>query len=158
MTVLSQQSIRKQQIFNPFYERTTHEPTDMTYGCGAASYDVRLAEDLYLRTDAMSLASTMEHFSMPTDICGVVHDKSSLARIGILVQNTFIDPSWRGYLTLEITYHPLNATIGTQFTTLAKGTPIAQIVLHQLDQPTEQPYTGQYQDQPDEPVESKFTP
>ncbi len=36
---------------------------------------------------------------------------------------------------------------GHEFFDLSAGTPIAQIVFHYLDEHTQQPYTGQYQDQ-----------
>lgn len=150
MSVLSHQSIREENIFLPFCERTTHEETNLSYGCGAASYDVRLAEDIHLYEGLVTLASTVEHFTMPHNVCGVVHDKSSLARTGVLVQNTFIDPGWRGYLTLEISFHQLNTRLQEDRQNklhLGAGTPIAQIVFHYLDEPTEQPYSGQYQDQ-----------
>ena len=157
MSVLSYQSIKKAEILRPFCERTLYEDANLTYGCGAASYDVRLSEDTYLYTGLVTLASTLEHFTMPDNVCGVVHDKSSLARTGVLVQNTFIDPGWRGYLTLEISYHHLNPRKNRQgkysldpdneFFDLSAGTPIAQIVFHYLDEPTQQPYSGQYQDQ-----------
>lgn len=77
--------------------------------------------------------------------------------MGILVQNTFIDPGWRGYLTLEISYHPLEERGSTATKTyyLNKGTPIAQIVFHVLDEPTEQPYDGVYQNQREGAVPSK---
>ncbi len=161
MSVLSYQSIKKSKILQPFCERTIHESTNLSYGCGAASYDVRLSEDTYLYEGLVTLASTLEHFTIPPKVCGIVHDKSSLARAGVLVQNTFIDPGWRGYLTLEISYHFLNpwkskddlssskhpfASDGEALT-LSAGTPIAQIVFHFLDERTQQPYSGQYQDQ-----------
>ena len=146
MSVLSYQSIWKENIFLPFCGRTIHEETNLSYGCGAASYDIRLAEDTHLYEGLITLASTIEHFTMPDNVCGVVHDKSSLARAGVLVQNTFIDPGWRGYLTLEITYH-LFRSGDNKILNLGAGTPIAQIVFHYLDEPTEQPYSGQYQDQ-----------
>lgn len=161
MSVLSYQSIKKANILLPFCERTLYEDTNLSYGCGAASYDVRLNKDTYLYNGLVTLSSTMEHFTMPDNVCGVVHDKSSLARAGILVQNTFIDPGWRGYLTLEISYHHLNPSKNRrgkfslesaldppdEFFDLNAGTPIAQIVFHYLDEPTQQPYSGQYQDQ-----------
>ena len=161
MSVLSYQSIKKANILQPFCERASHEPTNLSYGCGAASYDVRLSEDIYLYEGLVTLASTLEHFTMPNNVCGIIHDKSSLARAGVLVQNTFIDPGWRGYLTLEISYHHLNPWKNRQGKTSSKlsldpdaeffdlnaCTPIAQIVFHYLDEPTQQPYTGRYQDQ-----------
>ncbi len=161
MSVLSYQSIKKANILRPFCERTLYEDTNLSYGCGAASYDVRLSEDTYLYTGLVTLASTVEHFTMPDNVCGIVHDKSSLARVGVLVQNTFIDPGWRGHLTLEISYHFLNPWKSSkdqsslkplldpdaEFFDLSEGTPIAQIVFHYLDEQTLKPYSGQYQDQ-----------
>ncbi len=148
MSVLSYQSIKKADILRPFNEKTIHEQTNLSYGCGAASYDIRLAENIYLYEGQVTLASAVEHFSMPDKVCGVVHDKSSLARAGILVQNTFIDPGWRGYLTLEISYHQLvRLPKITKNLGLSAGTPIAQIVFHLLDEVTERPYSGQYQNQ-----------
>ena len=170
MSVLPYQSIKKADILRPFCERTIHEPTNLSYGCSAASYDVRLSEDAYLYEGLVTLASTLEHFTIPSHICGIVHDKSSLARAGVLVQNTFIDPGWRGYLTLEISYHLLNPRKNRQdpypnqfFSdqndndlNLSAGTPIAQIVFHYLDERTQQPYSGQYQDQKTGAQPSKF--
>lgn len=159
MSVLSSQSIRAAGIFSPFHERSVHAATGLTYGCGAASYDLRLGEDARFLKNMVTLTYAMEHISLPPNVCGVVHDKSSLARIGILVQNTFIDPGWHGYLTLEISYHQIRLGGQTSpaemamslrermFLDLKAGTPIAHVALHQLDQPTETPYAGRYQNQ-----------
>ena len=148
MSVLSHQSIEKANILQPFYNKTIDEVTNLSYGCGAASYDISLAEDIDLYEGLVTLASAIEYFTMPSDVCGVVHDKSSLARAGILVQNTFIDPGWRGYLTLEISYHQVTSLPHIKRSVaITAGTPIAQIVFHCLDEHTHQPYSGQYQDQ-----------
>jgi len=85
---------------------------------------------------------------MPDDLLGVVHDKSSWARRGLTVQNTVIEPGWRGFLTLELTYH------GDADLALHQGDPIAQIVFHRLDMATVQPYDGKYQDQAPGPQEA----
>lgn len=150
MTVLSAQSIRKRKIFEPFHERTI--ANGMTFGLGPSGYDVRIAETLHLghyqivsarhdRHVKSALASTIEHFTMPLDCVAYVKDKSTWARQFVLVQNTVIEPGWRGFLTLEITYE------GDMPIIIEAGSPIAQIVFHKLDEPTEQPYSGKYQDQ-----------
>lgn len=151
MTVLSAQTIRRLGIFTPFHERTKH--LGMTFGLGPAGYDVRIAESVTLRPGDAILASTMEHFSMPSDVLGQVVDKSTWARQFLAVQNTVIEPGWRGFLTLELTNHggPSGRTLRIE-----RGTPIAQIVLFRLDEPTEAPYSGKYQDQPEHAVESIF--
>lgn len=79
---------------------------------------------------------------MPTDVGARVHDKSSWARKFIVVQNTWIDPGWRGYLTLEI-----SSRQWWRFQRIKAGTPIAQVVFDELDKFTDEPYEGKYQDQ-----------
>jgi dCTP deaminase len=137
--ILSAQSIRHRGIITPFHERTV--VNGMTFGLSCHGYDIRIAERLYLEPGNFVLASSIERFDMPDDICGIVHDKSTWARCGIACQNTVIEAGWRGYLTLEISNH---SDMPQQ---IAAGSPIAQIVFHMLDEPTEQPYAGKYQDQ-----------
>jgi dCTP deaminase len=145
--ILSAQSIRKANILTPFSERTIDTETKISYGLGSASYDIRIDQDIFIdykddfSAKKFVLASTIEHFTMPNNICGIVHDKSTWARLGIAVQNTFIDPGWCGYLTLEITNH------SNSWIRILKGQGIAQIVFHYLDKETEQPYKGKYQNQ-----------
>jgi dCTP deaminase len=97
----------------------------------------------------MMLASTVEKFCMPDDLVGIVHDKSTWARQGLAVQNTVIEPGWRGFLTLELTWICPEAWEGGYGNPLRiqAGTAIAQVIFHQLTAPTEQGYEGKYQDQ-----------
>jgi dCTP deaminase len=164
--ILSAQSILKRKIISPSVERTV--VNGKSYGISSAGYDVRvdlsvgnavavmsrrpkpdeLAPGLFMNTavgnpNDFMLAATLEHFNMPDDVLGIVHDKSSWARKGLTVQNTVIEPGWRGYLTLELTYHGP----GDREIVIQHGDPIAQIVFHQLDEPTIFPYEGKYQDQ-----------
>lgn len=138
--ILSAQSIRKRGVFTPFCERTKSH--GMTFGLGPAGYDVRIAETITLAPGASALASTVEHFDMPRDVLGKVADKSTWARRFLAVQNTIIEPGWRGYLTLELSNH------GSEILDIVGGMPIAQIILQRLDEPTDAPYDGKYQDQP----------
>lgn len=148
--ILSAQSIRNRNIFVPFCERT--EVNGMTYGLGPASYDIRLDEAVEILANDFVLCSSLEYFSMPDDVLGVVHDKSTLVRQGICVQNTIIDPGWCGYLTLELTNHRRGSEA---YKHIAAGTPIAQIVFHLLDETTEAPYAGKYQNQARGPQEAR---
>lgn len=146
MSVLSAQSIRKRGIFEPFHERTVCN--GMTFGLGPSGYDVRIAEAITLSNSVygpfkFTLASTMEHFTMPADCVAYVKDKSTWARQGVLVQNTVVEPGWRGFLTIELSYE------GDGQIHIPAGSPIAQIVFHKLDEPTEAPYSGKYQNQPE---------
>lgn len=144
MTVLSAQSIRKRGIFTPFSERAVAH--GMTFGLGPSGYDVRIAESITLSASMygphpFALASTIEHFDVPADLVGLVMDKSSWARQGLSLFNTVIEPGWRGFLTLELSY------LGLGQLHIEAGSPIAQIVFHKLDEETEIPYAGKYQDQ-----------
>ena len=137
--VLSDGALRRIQPIRPFKDRTTLN--GCTFGLSAAGYDVRIAEDVFLWPGRFLLASTVEYFDMPDDVVGIVHDKSTWARRGLAVQNTVIEPGWRGYLTLELTMH------AWRFQRIRAGTGIAQIMFHRLDQPAEKPYSGKYQNQ-----------
>lgn len=148
--ILSGQTIREyaknEWLIAPFVERTQH-PKGSSYGVGPASYDVRIAQDLIVRHGEFELASTLERFRMPAGVAATVHDKSTHARKGLAVQNTFIDPGWEGWLTLELSNHRHDYDIY-----LVEGEPIAQIVFHFLDEAAAEPYKGKYQDQPNYPV------
>lgn len=140
MSVLSAQSIRKRGIFTPFHERTLSH--GMTHGLGPAGYDIRIGETVNIERGGEALSCSLEHFDMPNDCIAYVKDKSTLAREFLFVQNTVIEPGWHGILTLELTYQGKRP-----FFTLPYGMPIAQVVFHMLDEPTDQPYSGKYQDQ-----------
>ena len=145
MTVLSGQTIRRLGIVMPCYDRTVHEG-GMPYGLGPAGYDLTLdlgqEDTAYLtHSDRFCLAATREQFFMPPNVVGTVHDKSTLARQGLSVFNTVIEPGWRGFLTLELAYN------GTQPLRLSRGMPIAQVVFSFTDEVVERPYSGRYQDQ-----------
>lgn len=150
--ILSAQSIRKlcsrfnddgtarQPMIEPFYERT--KAFGMTFGLDSAGYDIRSAEDFLLwplfgrrRIDAM------ERFNIPVHLKMHICDKSTWARKFVTVQNTRAEPGWRGYLRLEITNH------AWWFRRIKTGMPIAEVEFHVLDEATEQPYNGKYQDQ-----------
>lgn len=142
--------IRLRNIFTPFNERTVHN--GMSYGLSSAGYDIRCQQAVSLASGQFALACSMEHFTMPTDLLGIVHDKSTWARRGLALQNTVIEPGWRGFLTLELTNH------GRDRLEIAAGDPIAQIVFHALLEPAESPYSGKYQDQPSRPVPALLEP
>lgn len=146
--ILPAQTIRKLGIIEPFHERDVVD--GRSYGLSSAGYDVRVDAHMLIESGQFRLAATVEHFEMPNDVLAYVHDKSSWARQGLAVQNTVIEPGWRGFLTLEITNH------STKELFLDMYTPIAQIVFHRLEAPTEQPYTGKYQDQEAGPQEVRF--
>jgi dCTP deaminase len=137
--ILPAQTIRRIKPILPFVERTVHN--GMSYGLSHAGYDVRIAQACFLSPNAFCLASTMEEFSMPDDLVAFVHDKSTWARRGLSLFNTVIEPGWRGFLTLELVNHSDEQLM------VSAGDPIAQIIFMRMEEPTERPYTGKYQDQ-----------
>ena len=154
MILSAQTLLHRQQyagaIITPFCERTTIQ--GMTFGLSACGYDVRVKEQVHLRVGEFALASTVEHFSLPTDLVGLVKDKSTWARRGLSVFNTVIEPGWKGYLTLELANHGLNHLV------IEAGSPIAQVLFWLLDHPTVQPYAGKYQNQVSGPQEAIMEP
>jgi dCTP deaminase len=158
--ILPTQIIRKLRPIEPFVERGV--ANGMTFGVGPAGYDVRVAEDITLwpinlenlvnnwlakrsrwfkHRPSFCLASTVERFDIPTDITFKVEDKSSFARRGLSLFNTTAEPGWRGVLTLELKNQ------GEDVIEIPAGSPIAAICLQRLEEPTEKPYAGRYQDQ-----------
>jgi len=105
---------------------------------------VHIKDGGVLNPGEFRLAVTVERFSIPTNIVATVHDKSTLARMGLAVQTTVIEPGWSGWLTLELSNH------GANVIELMDGQPIAQVLFHQLDENTEG-YDGRYQNQGDRP-------
>jgi len=149
--ILSGRTIQKLQIMEPFYGRSKSH--GMTFGCGPAGYDVRvefdengIQESVSMLPGQFLLASTMERFTMPSDVLGIVHDKSTWARLGLACQNTVIEPGWQGWLTLELTNHGLDPIL------IKRTMPIAQVVFHFVDGDTVG-YQGKYQDQKRGPVQ-----
>ena len=136
--ILSGKTLREVQPVKPFCERTKYN--GLTYGVGPAGYDVRIDQPVRIPPGGFTLASTLEEFDMPDNVLGIVHDKSTWARMGLAAQNTVIESGWKGFLTLELTNH------GTEEIFIDDGTPIVQVVFHKLDQPAE-PYSGKYQNQ-----------
>ena len=138
----------------------------VSYGLSEAGYDIRIKQEVvfdvfrggavvqayldkagYPAGRRFVLASAMEEFQMPTNMVGIVHDKSTWARKGLSVFNTVIEPGWKGFLTLELMYH------GDEELIIPAGAGIAQVVFHRTSDAME--YTGQYQNQEDAPVSAR---
>lgn len=157
MTILSAQSIRKlakEGLLFPFSEKGVSG--GVSHGLGPHGYDVRVefddrstTRDKIIKPGEFILASTIERFTMPNYVAGIVHDKSTWARRGLAVQNTVIEAGWSGWLTLELTNHSQTPIC------IKRGVGIAQVVFHVLDEPTELPYKGKYDNQARGPVGPK---
>ena len=82
------------------------------------------------------LGRTEEWVELPDDVVARIEGKSSLGRLGLIVHATagFVDPGWRGTLTLEITNLTRVPIV------LWPGKPIAQLSFMALDAPAQRPY------------------
>ncbi len=153
--------VRLSPIVGMVHQKMVAEGT--SYGLSEAGYDIRIKQRVKFRprdghisavVDGMFvpdtrfiLASAIEEFDMPTNLVGIVHDKSTWARRGLSVFNTVIEPGWKGFLTLELVYH------GNGELVIPAGAGIAQVLFHELK--LERAYKGKYQNQEDKPVEAK---
>jgi len=149
VTVLSAQTIRRLGLVTPCLQGQSRDANGNSRGLSCCGYDITIGEDVVLRPGDWALAGATEWFCLPPSVMGVVHDKSSLARRGLAVQNTVLEPGWRGYLTLELTCH------GSEVIRLLSNDAAAQVVFHRLDEPTEMPYAGKYQNQEAGPVRAR---
>lgn len=66
--------------------------------------DLDYLEDIVISPGQFILGHTMEYIGLPCDLAAEVEGRSSFARLGIEVHMTagFVDPGFRGVLTLEI--------------------------------------------------------
>lgn len=128
-----------------------------SHGLSEAGYDIRIKQDIIFHEFGVAhevdgvrgmgrftLASAIEEFQMPNMLVGIVHDKSTWARMGLSVFNTVIEPGWHGFLTLELVYH------GDGSLHIPAGSGIAQVLFHYAINASE--YKGKYQNQADKPV------
>jgi len=60
------------------------------------------AEECIIPPNSFALARTVEFFRIPRDTLVICVGKSTYARCGIIVNVTPLEPTWEGYLTLEI--------------------------------------------------------
>lgn len=95
-----------------------------SYGVSSYGYDVRLDGTLRELTNAdikcaesnlckvggvyvmkphsFILGSSVEHFSMPENMIGLVVGKSTYARVGIQIETSILEPGWKGNINLFI--------------------------------------------------------
>lgn len=113
------------------------------------NFDARSFVDVHAREciippNSFALARTEEYFRIPRDVLVICLGKSTYARCGIIVNVTPLEPTWCGYLTLEISNTtPLPAKVYA-------GEGIAQLLFFQGDEEPEVTYAdrqGKYMNQ-----------
>ena len=160
------------RMIEPFADRQVRAG-GISYGVSSYGYDMRVAREFKIFTNAMSaivdpkafdprsfvefegdvcvvppnsfaLARSVEYFRIPRNVITVCLGKSTYARCGIITNVTPFEPEWEGYVTLEISNTtPLPAKIYAN-----EG--IAQVLFFEGDEPPEVSYAdkkGKYQGQ-----------
>lgn len=163
---------QERRMIEPFEAKQVRDDS-ISYGLSSFGYDIRVAPEFKVFTNvhnlvvdpksfdersfvdvagpeciippnSFALARTVERFRIPRDVLVLCVGKSTYARCGIIVNVTPLEPTWEGYLTLEISNTtPLPARI-------YGGEGIAQLVFFQGDEAPEVAYAdrkGKYQGQ-----------
>lgn len=94
-----------------------------------------ITNDMVIRPGDFLLASTIEHLVLPSHVAGVVHGKSTWARMGLMVEAAgLVDPGFDGTITLEM------KNLSSRPIPLRAGVPICQISFHMTDVAVMRPY------------------
>ena len=104
-----------------------------------ASYDLRAAEETCLSRSVCTLLPTLEWVELPMDLPGTLRLRSSFGRRGALLGAGFVDPGFRGQLTLCLT------NMGPEEMIVHKNDRVAQMILHEVRN-GDRTYAGRYQD------------
>ena len=163
---------REQRMIEPFEEKQVREGA-ISYGVSSYGYDMRVAREFKIFTNALSaivdpkhfdptsfvefagdvcivppnsfaLARSVEYFRIPRNVLTVCVGKSTYARCGIITNVTPFEPEWEGFVTLEFSNTtPLPAKIYAN-----EG--VAQVIFFESDEVCETSYKdrgGKYQGQ-----------
>jgi len=147
--ILTADTIRELGLVEPCRER--YVVHGKSAGLSYASYDLTLSQPhgVQIAPGTAQLVTVEQLIRLPNDVAGRIMDKSSWARRGILVGNTFADPGWEGYLSVHLFNH------GREHITIPDGMPIAQIVFERVEGVAE-PYSGKYQNQEQKPTGARY--
>ena len=121
---------RERRMIDPFAENQVRDGV-ISYGVSSYGYDMRVAADFKIFTNALSalvdpkhfddrsfvevsgdvcivppnsfaLARSVEYFRIPRNVLTICVGKSTYARCGIITNVTPFEPEWEGFVTLEI--------------------------------------------------------
>ena len=104
-----------------------------------ASYDLRVGGDFVLPPGVCTLVNSLERVELPGDLAATLRCRSSFGRRGVMVTAGFVDPGFRGQLTLCL------VNMGTGHITIRKFERVVQMILHQVTD-GQGGYCGRYQD------------
>ncbi|MEI6292470.1 MAG: dCTP deaminase [Methanomicrobiales archaeon] len=104
-----------------------------------ASYDLRVAHGMVLPRGSCSLVPTLEWVELPVDLAATLRCRSSFGRKGIMIGAGFVDPGFRGQLTLCL------VNMGAEDVPLVQNNRVVQMIIHEV-KGGNRLYDGRYQD------------
>jgi dCTP deaminase len=104
-----------------------------------ASYDLRVARNTVLPRGACSLVSTLEWVELPIDLAATLRCRSSFGRKGVMIAAGYVDPGFRGQLTLCL------INMGAEDIPLQQNNRVVQMIIHEV-KGGNRLYEGRYQD------------
>ncbi|HUK92826.1 MAG TPA: dCTP deaminase [Methanomicrobiales archaeon] len=114
--------------------RPYHEPSQQP-----ASYDLRVTGHQILARGACTLVPSLEWVELPADLAATLRCRSSYARRGLIIGGGFVDPGFRGQLTLCL------SNLGGEDIVISPSDRVVQMIIHEVAGGTEL-YDGRYQD------------
>ena len=126
---LGEAGLKENLVIRP-YARECQQP---------ASYDLRIAEDIILPPGLCTLVHSLEWVELPANLAATLRCRSSFGRRGVVVTAGYVDPGFRGQLTLAL------INMGKDHTTLRKNDRVVQIIFHEVCE-GDMTYEGRYQD------------
>lgn len=103
-----------------------------------ASYDLRADDEYLIEPGRTGLLGTMEYVSLDRNFAGFIKDRSSFLRKAVTVGQGYVDPGFRGNLTVMVR-NDSGRTLR-----IRKGTAFCQIVFMRVEG-SESSYQGHYQ-------------
>jgi dCTP deaminase len=160
------------EMIKPF-EPDQIKKGNISFGLSSYGYDIRIADefkiykgssrdtldpknvnpDLFedfkgsicvIPPNSFILARSFEYFKIPSNVLALCAGKSTYARIGVIVNVTPLEPSWDGYITMEISNTSPSAV------KLYANEGIAQVVFFESNEQCRVTYAdrkGRYQSQ-----------
>lgn len=99
-------------------------------GIGPKGAAMRVRDEYRLLPNEFKNFSILEYVEIPPGLVGKLEGKSSLARIGLMVEAAgYVDPGWKGHLTLEL------KNLGLDEIILRPGMKICQLRLYRTEKP-----------------------
>jgi|SRR5271157_1594599 len=104
-----------------------------------ASYDLRVSLDMILPKGCCTLVPSLEWVEIPGDLAATLRCRSSYGRRGVFISAGFVDPGFRGQLTLCL------VNLSNEDIVLKKNDRIVQMIIHEVREGGTL-YNGRYQD------------